>query len=360
MKRHTGLGSIAAIGCAILFALVAGCSKPSDSSTSSTNSGATTNPSGIRLIRIGMVAKSESNDVFQAAHSGAVDEAKNLSIANHVDIEILWRTPPDEDASAQADAIRELADEKVDGITVSCSEAARLTTAINDAVDKGVPVVCFDSDAPDSKRFADYGTDDMQCGQVIVRELAKYMNEQGTIAILAGHEGSPNLTLRIKGAEDELAKHPNMKLLDNGVFYNEEVPEKAAETVTQAMLSNQGKIDGWAMIGGWPLFTDHALDSVPSNVKVVSCDALPKQLAYLRSGQVQALVAQDCYGWGTQTVDLLVNKILNNQLPDNPKIPNPLTIVTVAKPDPNIPPEPNVRRMALDDFAGYWDQWLKK
>jgi ribose transport system substrate-binding protein len=324
--------------------------------------GCTKGGDGRRVIKIGMIAKSESNDVFQAAHTGALDEAKTLSDANNVNIQIIWRTPPDEDASKQADGIRDLANEKVDGITVSCSEAARLTAAINDAVDKGVPVVCFDSDAPDSKRFADYGTDDTQCGQLIMAELAKYMGEKGTVAILGGHEGSPNLTKRIEGARAELAKHPNMHELNNGngVFYHAENPQDAVIAVNAAELANPGKIDGWCMIGGWPLFADNALDKVPVGTKIVSCDALPNQLQYLENGKVQALVAQDCYGWGTQTVDLLVDKILNNKLPAQAKIPNPLTIVTVDKPDPALPAQDNVKRVALADFKGYWDKWLKK
>ena len=101
---------------------------------------------------------------------------------------------------------------KVDGMTVSCSEAARLTVAINDAVDAGVPVVCFDSDAPDSENDSpEYGAPmTCRCGQVIVRELAKYMNDTGTIAILAGNEAAPNLQLRVKGRDPwtNSPKHP--------------------------------------------------------------------------------------------------------------------------------------------------------
>jgi ribose transport system substrate-binding protein len=103
-------------------------------------------------LRIGMVAKSESNDVFQAAKVGAMDAAKELGEKYGIKITIDWRTPADEDAAKQAEAISALTNEHVDGITVSCSDAQTLTGAINDAVDAGVPVVCFDSDAPDSKR----------------------------------------------------------------------------------------------------------------------------------------------------------------------------------------------------------------
>jgi ribose transport system substrate-binding protein len=115
--------------------------------------------------------------------------------------------------------------------------------------------------------------------------------------------------------------------------------------VQGAMSANQGKIDGWAFVGGWPLFTENALSWAPGTVKCVSCDALPKQLAYLRNKQVQELVSQDCYGWGHRTVEILIDKIVNNKDPEATKIPNPLTKVTLDN---------------VDSFATYWDKWLKK
>ncbi len=236
-----------------------------------------------RTIRIGMVAKSEANDVFQAAHTGALDAAKELGEKDGVNIEIDWRTPPTDDAAKQADAINSLANDNVDGITVSCSEARMLNSAIDDAVDKGVTVVCFDSDAPKSKRLCDYGTDDTQLGHLLMSELARIMEEKGTIAILAGRQTAPNLQLRVKAVREELAKYPNMHELNgdgNGVgFYHEETPGAAAQEISSVMAANEGKIDAWVFVGGWPLFTDNALQwKPPGSIKVVSVDAPPKTI----------------------------------------------------------------------------------
>lgn len=344
MKIGTIAVRLVALGMlACVFPLAGGCSKSSDSPQASGGGAAPAK----RKIVIGMVAKSESNDVFQAARTGAMDAAAELGPTYNCDITIEWRTPADEDAIKQSDAIEALATEHVDGITVSCSDAKTLTNAINDATDKGIPVVCFDSDAPDSKRLCDYGTDDVECGSLIMKKLAEYMGDKGTIAILAGNQSAPNLQLRVKGVRDELAKHPNIHELNDGhgVFNHQETPEKAVEAVNMAMAANQGKIDGWAFIGGWPLFTDHALNWDPGTVKCVSCDALPKQLTYLRDGHVQMLLAQDCYGWGHKTVEILLDKIINNKNPSQTKIPNPLTEVTKDN---------------VEQFSGFWDKWLKK
>lgn len=293
-------------------------------------------------VVIGLVAKSQSNPVFQAAYSGAKAAAKELGPKYGVEIVIDWQTPPNEDAQEQAKAIERLANGGAAGIAVSASDANTVTPAINKAVDMGVPVVCFDSDAPRSKRFACYGTDDEYCGRVIMQELAKVMGEKGTVAILSGNQSAPNLRKRVDGAKAELAKYPKMKLAE--VFYTVETPEAAAQTV-QTAQSTRPEIEGWAMIGGWPLFTKNALKWNPGDVKVTSCDALPPQLAYLESGHVQALYAQDCYGWGYKSVELLMEKLLKDQAPKDAKVTDPLTLVT---------------KQNAADVMKMWDKWLQK
>jgi ribose transport system substrate-binding protein len=309
-----------------------------------------------RTIRIGMVAKSETNDVFQAAHQGALDAAAEALKNYGVKVDIVWRTPTEEDAQKQAQYISSLANEKVDGMTVSCTDARILTPAINDAVDKGIPVVCFDSDAPDSKRLCDYGTADFEYGGIIIAELAKVMNDQGTIAMLAGNPGGTNIQHRVDGAKAELLKHPNMKLVSNasnGIIHHEENPEKAVEAIKGAMAANPGQIQGWAILGGWPLWTSNALDWPPGTVKVVCGDALPKQLPYLTDGHAQLLLAQDCYGWGYKTVNILLDKIVKNVNPSASMIPSVPTKVTKDGNKAN-------GEVSVADFSSYWDKWLKK
>src|SRR5262249_12384712 len=99
---------------------------------------------------IGLIAKSQGNPVFQAARVGAMDAAKELGAKYNIQIKIDWRTPNEEDAQKQAEAIEQLVLAGADGIAVSCSDANKLTDAINSAVKNGVPVATFDSDAPRS------------------------------------------------------------------------------------------------------------------------------------------------------------------------------------------------------------------
>jgi ribose transport system substrate-binding protein len=291
---------------------------------------------------IGLVAKSQGNPVFQAARVGAMDAAKDLGKKYNIAIKIDWRTPNEEDAQKQAEAIEQLVLAGADGIAVSCSDANKLTDAINSAVKNGVPVATFDSDAPASKRFVTFGVDDEKCGAQVMDELAKFMDGKGVVAILAGNQNAPNLQKRVQGAKNAAKKYPGIKVRDT--YYHKETPQEAAAKIEQVMQSNPD-ITGWAMIGGWPLFTDNALKWQPGTVKCVSVDALPPELAYLRSGHVQMLLAQQVYEWGYRTTELLINKIHLKKNPANVKEVSPLVPVTKAN---------------VDEFAKNWDKWLPK
>ena len=290
----------------------------------------------------GLVAKSQGNPVFQAARVGAMDAAKELGAKHNVTIKIDWRTPNEEDAQKQAEAIEQLALGGADGIAVSCSDANKLTDAINSAVKNGVPVATFDSDAPASKRFVTFGVDDIKCGEQVMEELAKLMNGKGVVAILAGNQNAPNLQKRVQGVKNVAKKFPNIKIRDT--FYHKETPQDAAAKVEQVMQANPD-ITGWAMIGGWPLFTDNALKWPPGTVKCVSVDALPPELQYLRSGHVQLLLAQQVYEWGHRSIEHLFNKVALKKDPASVKDVSPLVPVTKAN---------------VDEFAKNWDKWLPK
>src|SRR5215510_6469951 len=87
-----------------------------------------------KKITLGLVAKSQSNAVFQAAYAGAKDAAKELGDKYNAEITIDWQTPTDEDAQKQAEAIDALSRGGAQGIAVSCSESNTVTPAINRAV----------------------------------------------------------------------------------------------------------------------------------------------------------------------------------------------------------------------------------
>ncbi len=266
-------------------------------------------------LTIAMIAKSSTNPVFLASRTGAEAAARELSEQHGITIEVVWLTPPQEDGQVQAQRIQQAVNDGADAILISCSDAGKVTGAINDAVDRGVAVMTFDSDAPESRRFAYYGIDDYKTGQLTMAELVPLLGGKGNVAILAGNQNAPNLQRRVQGARDEAARHPGIEVA--GVFNHIETPQDAAAEVIR-VNNAYPDLRGWAMIGGWALFTQTLLtDLDTARIKVASVDALPAQLAYIDRGVVPVLLAQSVYLWGDIGVRTIVDKLhLRKEVPE--------------------------------------------
>jgi ribose transport system substrate-binding protein len=312
----------AALGCVILMAACSGGEKPAPAG--STPAGGA--PAGGRGLKIAMIAKSSTNPVFLSARTGAEAAAREQSQKLGIPIEIAWLTPPSEDGQVQAQRIAQAVNEGASAVLISCSDAGKVTGAINDAVGRGVPVMTFDSDAPQSSRFAFYGVDDIKTGEAVMRELAPLMNGKGKVAILAGNQNAPNLRNRVAGVKQEAAKYPGISIVDT--FYHIETAQDAAAEVIRVQNAYP-EITGWAMIGGWPLFTQTLLtDLDPKKVKIVAVDALPAELAYVEKGLAPVLLAQPTYKWGYVSVEKIVERVHLKQ--DVPQI-IPMELVKVTK-----------------------------
>jgi ribose transport system substrate-binding protein len=290
-------------------------------------------------VTIGMIAKSQSNPVFQAARKGADTRAAELSREGAA-VRIDWRTPNDEDAQKQAEFIEQLAAAGAQAITIACSDASKVTRAIDDAIAKGVVVICFDSDAPDSKRLCYVGTDDYDAGRQVMSELAALLGErEGVVAVLAGNETATNLQKRVRGAVEELEKHPNLGL--KKVYYHKETPQDAYAQIESVQKANPD-IAGWALIGGWPLMTERQLPWTPGEVLCVSMDTLPPQLEHLRMGDVQVLLGQQYFYFGEQCVNILVDKVRDGK--------DPAVLVDFA-------PLDKVTKENVDEYEKNWERW---
>lgn len=283
-------------------------------------------PPDAKTITITMVAKSSTNPVFLSALVGAEAAAKDLSEKHSmIDVKINWRTPKYDDPNQQAQRIRNAVNDGTEAIIVTCSDTDTLTKAINEAVEKGVPVMTFDSDAPDSRRFAFYGPDDEAIGENVMNELLALMGNEGQVAILGGNKSAPNLQKRVKGIQKVAAAHPGIEIV--GEFYHVETAEQAAAEVIRINAAYPN-LKGWAMVGGWPFFNDWLLDKLePGKLKIIAVDALPAQLPYIEKGIVSVLFGQPTFKWGKVSVEKIIDKVYLEE--DVPKL-NPMKLIRVS------------------------------
>ena len=269
-------------------------------------------PADVKSIVITMIAKSSANPVFESARIGAMKTAESLSEKySKLDVTIDWQTPGNESASEQAEIIRNAVQNGSSAIIVSCSDIDTLTQAINYAVDNGIAVMTFDSDAPKSKRFAFYGPDDLEMGKKLMNELAGLTNGRGKIAVLGGNKMANNLQERVKGIMTAAADYPDIEIV--GTYYHPETEADAIAVMSEVMKLNPD-LKGWAMVGSWAFFGEKLNDVIePGKIKIVAVDALPVQLKYIEKNYVQVLLGQPTFAWGEVSVETVINKIYFNK-----------------------------------------------
>ncbi len=249
------------------------------------------------MRRFAIIPKALHIPVFEYARIGAEREAKKLG-----NVEILWRGPESTDELRQKEILESFIAQRVDGIAISCLNGDLLTDAIDRAVAAGIPVVTWDSDAPQSKRQAFYGVNDVEGGRALGDGLAALLGGQGDVAIITAL-GADNLQKRLEGARAALAAHPGIHVVEEFDVKDDAV--RVSEIIASA-TQRYPDLDGWLSVGGWPVFVRNALDPVdPAKTKVVAFDTIPPAPDLLRAGKVQLLVGQKYFGWGEEAVKLL-------------------------------------------------------
>ena len=164
-----------------------------------------------------------------------------------------------------------------------------------------------------------------------MEELSKQLDGKGKVAILAGNQNAPNLRRRVDGIKAEAAKSKGIQIV--GTFYHNETPQDAAAEVIRVNNAYPG-IKGWAMAGGWALYTKTLLtDLDPAKVKLVAVDALPPELPYVEKGLAPVLLAQSSYLWGNVGVTKIIDKLFYKK--DVPEI-IPMDPVRVTSDTPRV------------------------
>jgi ribose transport system substrate-binding protein len=280
-------------------------------------------PEGPRKLRFALIPKSLDIPVFDYANKGAQRYAAEAG-----NIEVIYHGPDRADELKQKEILESFISQGVDGIAISVLNAQFLTSTIDRAVEAGIPVVTWDSDAPASKRLAFYGVDDYESGLIMGREAARLLEGKGTVAFLTSL-GANNLQRRLDGARDALAEHPGITIVETYDIKEDSV--RCAELIATG-TNRYPDLGAWISVGGWPVFTANALTPVPPPTTYPTSDPPPPAPALLRAGTAQVLLAQTYSGWGSEPIRLLA-EIVAGRMPTEKIIDSGVDVVTAENLD---------------------------
>ena len=273
-------------------------SKPSGAGRSGQENLALTQGGKVAAIqRYVMISAVTGSPYWIDSKDGLRDKAKELGVeANFIG-------PPTVDVNAQIDEVNRAIAQKVDGI-IMVPMADSVTPAIDQAIAAGIPVVCADADAPSSKRYSFVGTGNYNAGFQGGEKLAQLLGGRGEVALLT-IPGADNLSKRVKGYQDALAKYPEIKIVQIG---NDHGSQTEAEKECRALIQVYPNLAGFGCVaaaGGQGAAVAVKQAGKVGKIKIVAMDRDEATLQFIQEGVIDASIAQRTYTMSYQALQML-------------------------------------------------------
>ncbi|MGB8323179.1 MAG: substrate-binding domain-containing protein [Candidatus Acidiferrum sp.] len=225
---------------------------------------------------------------WQEAQAGLADVGKLMGV------KVELTGPASYSPNEELTAFQQAVGQHPAGILLSVSNPQLFKDAIDGAVAQGIPVVCVDADAPDSKRVLFVGTDNFRAGQESGKRMGDLLKGQGSIAIVTLN-GQLNVEERVRGVNDALKKFPGIKVVQT---IDDKGDARNAYDALSTLLKGKEKVDGIigleASGGAGAADVLNRLD-MTGKVKIVAFDKDPETLDWIQRGAITATVVQKPY-----------------------------------------------------------------
>lgn len=235
-----------------------------------------------------LVATNVNLPYWQEAQAGLADVGKLMGV------KVELTGPASYSPNEELTAFQQAVGQHPAGILVSVSNPQLFKDAIDGAVAQGIPVVCVDADAPDSKRVLFVGTDNFRAGQESGKRMGDLLKGQGSIAIVTLN-GQLNVEERVRGVNEALKKFPGIKVVQT---IDDKGDARNAYDALSTLLKSKEKIDGIigleASGGAGAADVLNRLD-MTGKVKIVAFDKDPETLDWIQRGAITATVVQKPY-----------------------------------------------------------------
>ncbi|MEM1484339.1 LacI family DNA-binding transcriptional regulator [Oscillospiraceae bacterium PP1C4] len=269
-----------------------------------------------KVIRLGVVYSFEPVDFYSHIEAG-VERAKKELADYSVQVESI--RSPVLSPIQQKELLNSIDLSKYDGFAIN-SGGTSIAEIINRFIAQGIPVITFNTDAPESNRLFYVGNNSRQSGRVGGELMGKMLSGTGKVTILGNFLGTTTFIERFGGfCEVIQEQYPHISLCTCAECYSD--PLKAFQVVTE-MLQQAPDINGIFSTGY--AGTIGAAEAVKQlnrpDVKVIGYDLGKQTIESLNDGWCTAVLYQDPFQQGYQAVHLLARHLLDNWLPSQKQL----------------------------------------
>jgi ABC-type sugar transport system substrate-binding protein len=237
---------------------------------------------------------------------GGIDQAaKEFGVNAYMTAPTEWST------ENEVRIIEDLINKGVDGLAIAVIDRPALTPVIRKALEKGIPTICWNVDAPESGRLGFVGEDLYKAGQAVGQSLADAMGGSGTVLITTEAIDAFFSQEREAGTRSILTKYPDIKILDT---LNCPGDQQQMYSIIEAAMRANPAITGVASAGGTcfvlsKFLQDNNLGNMKSSRPIFNTghDLREEKVVQIKEGWSTAQYGQNPHEQGYQSVKMFAD-----------------------------------------------------
>ena len=246
---------------------------------------------------------------YQVMQLGVEKAAKDLGI------DVVTQIPPTWGVEAETPLLNAMiARGDLNYIITAPVDKDQMVAPLQAAVDAGIKIITVDTflgdgdyaSGPVKFPLSYIGSDNEEGGRISANGLAKAIGDKGTVYINSTNPDVSSVEGRWKGFKEEMAKHPNIKVL--GPDYNDDDLNKATQQ-TAAVIEQNKDLAG---VFGANVFSAQGAGNAVVNaglagkIQVVAYDATKDAIEMMTKGEVSMALAQKPFDMGYLAVEFAV------------------------------------------------------
>ena len=292
------------VGCTAAIVLAAACSAVTVPG-SGPSGGPKVKTSG--SITLAVVPKAVGFDFWDSVRKGAQCAASKMT-----DVKLQWDgVTAETDVTGQVNLLQNFLTRQVDGLVYAATDAKVLAQVTQDALSRDVPVINIDSGTnPQPSNVPVFATDNIAAARKAADLLADALGPGAhKVAFIPFQPGTVTNDQRTKGFKEGLAKHPNLTLVAEQSSSSD---PNTALSVTENILTANSDLDGiFAANEPGVVGATNALNQAgkAGKVKLIGWDASPDEVKGVTSGAITALVVQNPFRMGFDSVNAMMQMI---------------------------------------------------
>jgi ribose transport system substrate-binding protein len=252
---------------------------------------------------------------FDKVVEGAEAQARFLEEQTGDKFTIDYRAPSKADVLLQNDILEQAAATRPDGMTIDLLDAEGNRAVLESVLEQGIPVVAFDSRAPEDLGLTSVGNDFTEQAQIASERLVELLGGKGKVAIMRGFPTAVNHHERYLAHKATFEKYPDIELVAEGIDNDDiETAQKQAASIIAAHPDLGGFVSCDA---AGPIGIGIAIKEAGKTGEILSVglDDLEQLLELIKEGVVESSSSTKPYMQGSWAVTALWMEALGRPTP---------------------------------------------